>query len=120
MAVRSRRDPISFAVFGSHGKDEPSSAAFFASSSERREGVSIGRLTLAGSGPAGFEFDNSAGTAFVHPPAPFGGSARYLRRPGAPDSWRGSLTAPLLGLGRVHLAGPGFVAKMVPQLPNIE
>lgn len=120
LAVRSRRDPISFAVFGSHGEDEPSSAAFFASSSERREGVSISRLTLAGSGPVGFDFDNSRGTAFVHPPAPFGGSARYVRRPGAPDSWRGSLTAPLLGLGRVHLAGPGFVAKMVPQLPNIE
>jgi Protein of unknown function (DUF1579) len=28
----------------------------------------------------------------------------------------GSLTAPLLGLGRVRLAGPGFDARMVPRL----
>ena len=79
LAVRSRRDPISFAVFGSHGEDEPSSAAFFASSSERREGVSISRLTLAGSGPAGFEFDNSA---------------RHRLRPPTGPVWRlGSLPA---------------------------
>jgi hypothetical protein len=118
LAARSRRNPISFGAFGSQ-EDENSGAWFFASSSEHREGVSIGRYTFAASG-RGFEFDNARGTALIHPPAPFGGSARYLRRPGAPDSWRGSLTAPLLGLGRVHLAGPGFVAKMVPQLPNIE
>jgi hypothetical protein len=107
-------------VFGSRNQGERPSTLFLASAGEHREGVSIQRLTMAASGRAGFRFDNSRGTAFVDPPAPFSGSAHYLRRPNGPDSWRGSLMGPLLGLGRVRLAGPGFVARLVPELPNFE
>jgi hypothetical protein len=62
-------------------------------------------------------FDHRRGTAFVDPPAPFAGSARYVRRRGARDRWTGSLTAALLGLGRVRLAGPGFAAGLGAELP---
>ena len=75
---------------------------------------------MAGTRSAGFQFENRRGTALVNPPAPFAGPARYLRRPDARDGWSGSLTAPLLGLGRVHLVGPGFDARMVPRLPQFE
>jgi hypothetical protein len=116
----ARRDSIRFAVFGSRREGEKPSTAFLASCQEVREGVGVNRLTWAGARPDAFLFDNRRGTAVVDPPAPFAGSARYRRRPDARDSWRGSLTAPLLGLGRVRLAGPDFVARMVPRLPFFE
>jgi hypothetical protein len=120
LAASSRRDSIGFAVIGSREEDERPYTFFFAGSQEVREGVGISRITLADTRSAGFEFDNRRGTAFVDPPAPFAGSARYLRRPDARDGWSGSLTAPLLGLGRVRLAGPGFDARLVPRLPQFE
>lgn len=120
LGVQSHRTGIRFVVFGSREPNERPYAYFFASSQEVREGVGISRFTFAGTRAAAFEFDNRRGTAYVDPPAPFAGSAHYLRRPGAPDRWRGSLSAPLLGLGRVRLAGPGFLARMVPRLPRFE
>jgi hypothetical protein len=120
LGAHSRRDAISFGVFASRGEDAPREAFFFAASQEVREKVAITRFTYAGTHSAGFEFDNRRGSAFVDPPSPFAGFARYRRRPHGPDLWRGPLTAPLLGLGRVRLAGPGFVARMVPRLPNFE
>jgi hypothetical protein len=116
----SRRDGIRFTAIGSRGEDERPYSYFFAVSQEAREGVGISRFTLAGTRSAGFRFDNRRGTAVLDPPAPFAGSARYVRRPDARDGWSGSLTAPLLGLGRVRLAGPGFDARMVPRLPAFE
>lgn len=117
----SRRDRVRFAVLGSRGEEERPYTVFIASGQEVREGVAITRFTLGGTrSAAGFEFNNRRGTAFVDPPAPFGGSAHYRRRPHAPDRWSGPLTAPLLGLGRVHIAGPGFVARMVPRLLQFE
>ncbi len=120
LIASSRHDPIRFGAIGSRKEDERPYAYFFAVSQEVREGVGISRFTYAGTRSAGFRFDNRRGTALVDPPAPFAGSARYLRRPDARDGWSGSLTAPLLGLGRVRLAGPGFDARMVPQLPDFE
>jgi hypothetical protein len=116
----SRRDSIRFGAIGSRDEDESPYTYFLTASQEVREGVSISRFTYARTRSAGFEFDNLRGTAFVDPPAPYAGSARYLRRPDARDGWSGSLTAPLLGLGRVHLAGPGFDARMVPRVPQFE
>ncbi len=116
----SRRDRIGFGVIASRQEDEPPSTFFSAAAQEVREKVGIYRLTYTGTRTAGFEFDNGRGTAFADPPAPFAGTARYLRRPNGPDRWSGSLTAPLLGLGRIRLAGPGFKAKLVPRLPYFE
>lgn len=120
LIASSHRDSIRFAAIGSRKEDERPYTAFFAASQEVREGIGISRFTYAGRRTAGFEFDNHRGTAVVDPPAPFAGSARYVRRPDALDAWSGSLTAPLLGLGRVRLAGPGFDARMVPRLPQFE
>jgi len=117
----SRRDSLRFGAFGSREKGERPSTFFFAVDEDVREGVGITRFTFAGTrSAAGFEFDNGRGTAFVDPPAPFAGSAGYLRRPDAHDRWSGSLTVPLLGRGRVRLTGPGFDARMVPRLPRFE
>ena len=117
----SRRTGIRFGVIGARRKGERPSTFFAASSLEAMEGVRIARYTFAGNrSAAGFEFDNRRGTATVDPPAPFAGSAYFRRRPNGRNSWRGSLTGPLLGLGRVRLAGPGFKAAMVPRLPNFE
>jgi hypothetical protein len=113
-----RRDSIGLAVFGARNADERPVTGFWAFSREVRDGLTINRMTTAGTGSAGFLFDNRRGTAFVDPPAPFTGSARYLRRPNGPDSWSGNLTVPLLGLGRVPLTGPGFDARMVPRYPE--
>jgi len=93
---------------------------FIVNSDEVREKVSISRSTSAAIPRTGFEFDQDRGTALVDPPYPFAGTARYLRRPKAPDRWIGSLSAPLLGLGRVRLVGPNFKALMVPRLPEFE
>jgi len=120
LAAFSRRDKIRFGVFGAREKGERPYSYFLATNQEVQEGVSIFRITYARSRSAGFDFDNRRGTAAVDPPGPYAGSAYYRRRPKAPDRWTGPLTAPLLGLGRVRLAGPGFVAAMVPQLPRFE
>lgn len=116
----SRRDGIRFGAVGARKQDERPYTYFFAVSQEVTEGVGIFRFTYARSRAGGFEFENRRGTAFVDPPAPYAGSARYLRRPDGRDRWSGSLTAPLLGLGRVRMTGPGFNARMVPRLPDFE
>jgi hypothetical protein len=120
LSASSRDAPVRFVALGSRSQDERPYSDFFAVRREVREGVGITRLTSAGTRSASFRFDNRRGTALVDPPAPFAGSARYLRRPDAPDRWSGSLTAPLLGLGRVRLAGSGFRARMVPRIPDFE
>lgn len=121
LVANSRRDAIRFGVLASRGEDDRPQTFFFAVNQEVREKVAISRFTYASTrAAAGFKFDNRRGSAFADPPAPFAGFARYLRRPDAPDSWKGPLTVPLLGLGRVHLAGPGFHARMVPRLPEFE
>ena len=120
LTAYSRSDSTRFAAFGSRGEDETPYTYYYAASQEVRERVAIIRFTYSHTGSTGFRFDNLRGTAVVDPPAPFAGYARYLRRPDGPDGWTGTLTAPLLGLGRVRLAGPGFHARMVPQLPNFE
>jgi len=120
LTAYSRRKAIRFGALASRQEYEDTFGYFFAVSQEVREGVDISRFTYVRTRSAGFQFDNRRGVGLVDPPAPFAGSARYMRRADAPDVWRGSLTAPLLGLGRVHLAGPGFLARMVPRLPQFE
>jgi hypothetical protein len=117
LAAYSRRNGTRFAAFGPLESRGKLYAAFFVTRHEVREGVGIARSTSAAAPFASFRFDQRRGTAFVDGPAPLAGWARYQRRPGAPDRWSGTLTAPLLGLGRVRLAGPGFLAGMAPELP---
>jgi len=120
LVAASRRDRIQFSAIGARRKDERPFTYFFVVNQEVTEGVGISRFTYAVARSADFEFDTRRGTASVHPPAPFAGSAYYVRRSDAPDRWSGSLTAPLLGLGRIRLVGPDFRAAMVRQLPEFE
>lgn len=120
LVASSRHDWIQFAAIGARLEDERPFTYFFVSSQEVTEGVGISRVTYAGARSADFTFDTRRGTATVDPPAPFAGSAHYVRRPDGPDRWSGSLTAPLLGLGRIRLAGPDFRAAMVRKLPEFE
>jgi hypothetical protein len=120
LVATSRSDALRFGVLASRGEDGRPQTFFIAVNQEVREKVAIARFTYTSTHAAGFKFNNRRGSAFADPPAPFAGFARYLRRPDAPDSWKGSLTVPLLGLGRVHLVGPGFHARMVPRLPEFE
>lgn len=106
-------------VFGSRGEDG-ADTGFIALAFERREGMKIARYAYASSGRAGLRFDNAAGTALVEPPFPFNGRARFTRHPNGHNAWAGSLNVPLLGAGRVHFAGPGYRARMKPELPEFE
>lgn len=120
LAASSRRDRIQFSAIGSRREGERPFTYFFAINQEVVEKVAISRFTYAAARAAGFTFDTRRGTATVDPPAPFAGSAHYVRRPDGTDRWSGSLTAPLLGLGRVRLTGPNFRAVMVRKLPEFE
>jgi hypothetical protein len=121
LGASTRGKALNFLAIGSRQEGERPYSSFFATSQEVREKVAISRITLAGTrSAAGFRFDHRRGTATVDPPAPFAGSAHYLRRPGPHDEWGGTLTAPLLGLGRVRLTGPDFRTALVPELPNFE
>lgn len=120
LTASSPHDRIQFLAGASRKEDERPYAYFFATSAEVQEGVGIVRFTYARSRSAGFEFDHQRGSAFLDPPAPFAGSAHFKRRAKARDDWSGSLTAPLLGLGRVRLASPEFRAHLSPELPGFE
>jgi hypothetical protein len=50
--------------------------------------------------------------AVVSPPAPFVGTAEFLRTPESNFTWTGDLAVDFRGLGRVRLAGPRFGARM--------
>ncbi|HEY5977178.1 MAG TPA: hypothetical protein VIT85_04930 [Solirubrobacterales bacterium] len=122
LTARSSGKPsIRFTAYSRLEAGKKPAAGFAASRIERLDGVDIVRLTTAETRSAGgFSFDHRAGTARVDPPAPFSGSAQFLRRPGAPDLWAGDLSAHFLGLGRVRFAGRGFRAGLAPELPNFE
>lgn len=82
---------------------------------ERRRGMAILRDTFASleKSPI-FPGDTRPNplSATVTPPAPFHGSAEYLRTPEGERTWTGTLAASLPGLGRVALAGPSFSARL--------
>lgn len=120
LVASSHRDRIQFSAIGARRKDERPFTYFFVVNQEVTEGVGISRFTYAVARSDDFQFDTRRGTASVDPPAPFAGSAHYVRRPDAPDRWSGSLSAPLLGLGRIRLTGPDFRAAMVARLPEFE
>jgi hypothetical protein len=87
-----------------------------ATSVERHEGVRLTRTVSATTDADSFLFPHKRGTtprwATVAPPKPFTGVAEYLREPGSPAGWAGSLAAHLPGAGLVALTGPGFRADM--------
>ncbi len=89
--------------------------SFAGYAAERRRGMSIFRevsRTGSASDLALSDTGDYPTSATIAPPAPFDGSAVFQRVPGGENSWTGSLSVDLPGLGRVALAGPSFSAKL--------
>jgi hypothetical protein len=78
---------------------------------ERVGDLSISRSTGVSAGSGAFLYPPMLGEAFVSPPAPFSGSARFTSgRDG--NSWLGSLSVDFPGRAGVRLAGTGFEAGL--------
>lgn len=77
---------------------------------EEREGMLIDRGATIITRPRVLRWDPKLETARLDPPAPFRGSAEFVRRPHGKSTWLGSLRTPLLGGGTLHLAGGRFKA----------
>jgi hypothetical protein len=78
---------------------------FQVSIEERRGSLLITRGVNAEAGAAAFDFDVPAQTALVKPPAPFDGSARFVRRGKGPGRLRGNLSVDFPGRSGVSLGG---------------
>lgn len=88
---------------------------FVGSAFERREGMGISRQAFVRGTAADLALGDTGeypASATITPPAPFHGSAAFQRVPEGENSWTGSLSVVLPGLGRVALAGPSFSAKL--------
>jgi hypothetical protein len=88
-----------------------------AHSVEHREGVLLTRqVGVVGAKKSSFLFshkeEETPRAATVALPKPFNGTAKYLKEPGLPASWVGTLAAHLPGAGLVALTGPGFRADI--------
>jgi len=101
---------------GGHG---PHKVVLFATLGEKREGMAVGRGVQLAAGSGAFRWNLEKGTATLRPPAPFTGSATFIRHGhNGHGTWRGSLGMPILGGEPVKLAGRefrAFIHKGVPQ-----
>lgn len=98
-------------------------AEFLAGSLEHSEAMTIGRYAFAATNQRdSFVFDHEAGTATIRPPAPFRGSASFVRHggPQRPGRWRGDLSVSLLGQGPLRLAGAAFRTTLNRNLPYFQ
>jgi hypothetical protein len=98
--------------------EKKAAAYFFAGARERLGPVRIFRIAAAKAPFSTFAFDHKAGTATLTPPAPFTGSGAFQRNADGSASWTGTLSAPLLGIDPVTLAGPGFEPVLAPDFPD--
>jgi hypothetical protein len=80
--------------------------------------MTIVRGAILVTGTRAFDWDLTAGTALVRPPAPFTGTAHFSRRPSGRPLWTGSLRVPVLGGTPIRLAGPGFHAVLHRGVPH--
>jgi len=92
---------------------------FYATLTERREGMAVARGVQLRAGSSAFRWNLGTGTATLRPPAPFAGSATFTRHGhNGHGTWRGSLSMPILGGEPVDLTGRefrAFIHKGVPQ-----
>jgi hypothetical protein len=80
---------------------------------EERGDMEVIRGVQRWGGAASFQWDLGAGTATVEPPGPISGRAVYHSEGHGKASWRGSLSAPVLGSPRpLRLAGSAFSANL--------
>jgi hypothetical protein len=85
--------------------------AIYASLGEEREGMTIARGVQLAARSSAFRWSLEKGTATLRPPAPFTGSAHFVRHGNNGHGvWTGSLAMPVLGGEPVPLAGSDFLA----------
>ncbi len=93
----------------------------YAALAEGREGMTVARGVQMQVRGGAFRWNLERGTATLHPPAPFSGAATFTRHGHrGHGAWRGSLAMPILGGGRVRLAGRGFRAFIHRGVPQDE
>jgi hypothetical protein len=93
--------------------------AIYAVLAEAREGMSVQRGVTVAARSDAFHWSLEKGTATLLPPAPFTGSAHFVRHgDNGHGTWIGSLGMPVLGSEPVEMAGSdfrAFIHKGVPQ-----
>ena len=114
--ARKRAREISVYDEGRPGSHE---VFVFAILAERREGVTSARGVQLTAGSGAFRWNLKRGTATLRPPAPFTGSATFVRHGhDGHGTWKGSLDMPIFGGEPVDMAGGrfrAFIHKGVPQ-----
>lgn len=107
-----RKLPLSRTAFAAEARD--GKRVRLAAIDERSEGsIAIVRYAHASAPPPTFASDDALSQAGVTPPAPFSGSATFLRGPDGARSWTGSLAASFPGAPRVPLTGADFNAGLI-------
>jgi hypothetical protein len=95
--------------------------AIFGELWEEREGMVVSRGVSMPLRPGAFSWNLEAGTATLRPPAPFTGSAHFVRHGNnGHGTWTGSLSMPILGGEPVELAGSDFRAFLHQGVPQDE
>ena len=112
------RSCICFFAAYSYAERGRRQSTFVGARSEEREGMEIGRATIAETGASAFLFDHAAGTARVHPPSPFTGGATFKRRARGRDHWRSTIRVPLLGAAPLEFSGRAFRVRLIRDLPG--
>jgi hypothetical protein len=111
LSVESKSEE--FQAFAVRRPGEEGPAIFLAGAEEHKAAMRIVREAGVFKGPASaFLVDPKAGTATVQPPFPFSGSATLANNPDGSQSWTGSLSVELLGVGPVSLIYPTFKARI--------
>jgi hypothetical protein len=118
LAASRRRCGCGLVAYSFPEEPRRASSFFVGFQSEERERMEIGRVTAARAGASAFTYNHRAGTASVHPPAPFTGSGFFKRRPHSRDLWRSSIRVPLLGAEPIDMREGGFRAALVNELPE--
>lgn len=118
LKASSRRSRGGFSAGAIRGPKGHNYTFFAGGLSENRESMKIFRLAALSAPASTFLFNHAKGTASVHPPWPFSGSASFKRRRKSPSAWSGSLKVALLGADPISLTGPGFRASLVRDFPG--
>ncbi len=120
LRASSRRLQGGFSAAASRGPKGRNYTLISGGLAEHRESMKIVRLAALTAPASTFLFNHAKGTASVHPPWPFGGSASFKRRRKGPPAWTGSLKVRLLGADPLALTGPGYRAALTRTFPSGE
>lgn len=118
LKASNRKSRGGFSAAAARGPKGRNYTYFAGGLTEHRESMRIFRLAALSAPTSTFLFNHAKGTASVHPPLPFSGSASFKRRRKGPPAWSGSLKVALLGADPIALTGPGFKASLLRDFPG--